>query len=77
MSNEIKYEIVEHICVLAEKGNGWNREINIVAWNGGRPKFDIRDWDENHERMTKGITLTEDEAKALTMALHNRFTGKE
>lgn len=77
MSNEIKYEVVEHIGVLADKGNGWKREINIVAWNGGRPKFDIRDWDENHERMTKGITLTEEEAKTLTMALHNRFTGKE
>ena len=75
--SEIRYEVVEHIGVLAEKSNGWNREINIVAWNGGKPKFDIRDWDENHERMTKGITLTEDEAKALTMALHNRFTGKE
>ena len=27
---EIKYEIVKHICVLSDRGNGWTREVNIV-----------------------------------------------
>jgi len=47
--------------------------INVVAWNGGKPKIDVRDWDENHERMSRGITLTEDQAMKMTKALVDRY----
>lgn len=36
------------------------KEINVVAWNGGKPKIDVRDWNSAHDRMSRGITLTED-----------------
>ncbi len=75
-NNEITYDIMEHIAVLGEVGGRdekWTKEINVGAWNGGKPKIDVRDWDENHERMSRGITLTEDQAMKMTKALVDRY----
>lgn len=55
------FEIVEHIGVIAEYGTGWKKELNIISWNGDEPKYDIRDWDVNHEHMTRGITFKPEE----------------
>ena len=62
---DIKFEIVEEIGVLSESSKGWRKELNLVSWNGAAAKYDIRDWAPNHEKMGKGITLTEDEAQKL------------
>lgn len=59
--NEIKYEIVEEIGVLAETSKGWRTELNLVSWNGREPKYDLRDWSENHEKIGKGMALSKDE----------------
>ena len=53
-----------------------NKEINVVAWNGGKSKIDVRDWDENHGRMSRGITLTEDQAMKMTRALVDRYRAR-
>lgn len=70
---EFTVEIMEHISVLGKKPNGYTKEVNVVAWNGNSPKVDIREWNEDHSRPTRGITLTEDEAKALYEALKGRY----
>lgn len=57
----IKFEIVEHIGVLSANAKGWKKELNLISWNEREPKYDIRDWDEDHEKMGKGVTLTKDE----------------
>lgn len=62
---EIKYEIVEHLGVLSETDKGWKKELNLVSWNDREPKYDLRDWSENHDRMNKGVTLTKDEVQEL------------
>ncbi|ADI00182.1 YdbC family protein [Salisediminibacterium selenitireducens] len=62
---EIKYEIAEHVGVLSENAKGWRKELNKVSWNGRAPKYDIRDWAPEYEKMGKGITLTEEEAEKL------------
>ena len=62
---DIKYEIIKHIGNLSESSRGWTKELNIISWNGGVPKLDIRDWAPGHEKMGKGITLTEEEAGKL------------
>ena len=62
---DFKYEIVKHIGVLSESTNGWTKELNVISWNGANPKYDIRDWAPDHEKMGKGITLTEEEAAKL------------
>jgi hypothetical protein len=61
----IDFEITEHIGVIAEHPTGWTKELNIVKWGDREPKYDIRDWDEEHERMSRGLTLTEEEARKL------------
>ena len=68
---EIKYEVVKHIGVLSEGNNGWKKEVNLVSWNDRPAKYDIRDWDENHEKMGKGITLSENEMQNLIDILNN------
>ena len=66
---EIKYEIAEHVGVLSENAKGWRKELNKVSWNGRAPKYDIRDWAPEYEKMGKGITLTEEEAEKLKSLL--------
>lgn len=63
--SEIKFSITKKIGVLSESSKGWHKELNLVSWNDRDPKYDIRDWDPDHQKMGKGITLTDDEAKAL------------
>lgn len=58
---EIKYEIVESLGVISESNKGWTKELNLVAWNNYAPKYDIREWDPDHEKMGKGLTFTKDE----------------
>lgn len=62
---DIKYKIVEQIGVLSESAKGWTKELNKISWNGGVPKYDIRDWAPGHEKMGKGVTLTDEEARKL------------
>ena len=62
---DIKFEIKKSIGVISESAKGWTRELNLVSWNGAAPKYDIRDWDPEHEKMGKGVTLTEEEMMKL------------
>lgn len=64
----VKFEIQENVGIVSEGKNGWMKEVNIVGWNGAAPKFDIRSWDEDHEHMSRGITLTEEEMNNLCEA---------
>jgi hypothetical protein len=66
---DFKYEIVEHIGVLSESSRGWTKELNRISWNGGAPKYDIRDWAPEHEKMGKGVTLSEAEMEKLRSLL--------
>ena len=62
---EIKFEIINTIGVLSESTKGWTKELNLISWNGREPKYDIRDWDPEHQKMGIGVTLTEEELKKL------------
>ncbi len=63
--SEIKYEIIEEIGVLSTSAKGWTKELNKISWNGAAPKYDLRDWAPEREKMGKGVTLTEEEYDAL------------
>ena len=67
---ELKYEIAEKLGVLGETGHGWTKELNLVSWNDREPVYDIRTWNEGHDRMGKGITLSMDEVKELKELLN-------
>ena len=63
--SEIKFEIKKSLGVISEGNKDWKKELSIISWNGGADKFDIRSWDKDHEKMSKGITLTEEEMDAI------------
>lgn len=71
--SEVTFEIKERIGVLAAHGTGWTKEINRVAWNGGIPKWDIRDWNPQHTSMSRGLTLNDDEMKNLLTLMKGRI----
>ena len=71
-NREITYEIRENIGVIKRFNTGWTKELNIIAWNGGNPKYDTREWDMEHKHMTRGITLYPDEMQAICRLLEGR-----
>ena len=64
-SNEIKFKITKHLGIIDTHETGWTKELNLVSWNDQPPKYDIRDWNPTHTRMSKGITLHEHEMRSV------------
>lgn len=65
-NDKILFEIKEHIGTISNNQSGWDKELNIISWNGqNTPKFDVRAWNEDHTHMARGITLYSDEMQAL------------
>lgn len=67
---EIKYEITKNYGILSESGKGWFKELNLVSWNDRDPKYDIRDWSPEHDKMGKGVTLSKEELVNLKKLLN-------
>lgn len=68
--SEIKYEIVKQIGVLSKSSSGWAKELNLISWNDRDPKYDLRDWSPDREKMGKGVTLSREELIALRELLN-------
>lgn len=66
---DIKVEITKQIAFLSESLKGSTKELNPISWNGREPKYDIRDWAPNHEKMGKGVTLSQEEVDKLKEVL--------
>ncbi len=66
---KINYEITKKLGVLSTSAKGWTKELNLISWNGNAPKYDLRTWSPEHEKMGKGITLTEEEIVELKKIL--------
>ncbi len=75
-NDNVRFEITEHIGVLSTDRSGWTKEVNLVSWNGSPPKYDIREWDPKHEKMSRGVTLSEDEASRIRQILGERELGE-
>ena len=63
--NTFSFEILRHYGVISKDNAGWTLELNMMSWNGEQLKYDLRWWDEDHERMSRGVTLTKAEAQRL------------
>ena len=68
---ELTKEIVESYGVLSTSSSGWTKELNKVSWNGNEAKYDLREWDPTHEKVGKGVTLTEEEFQELKNIISN------
>jgi len=62
---DFKFDIKKNLGTISESSKGWKREVNIMTWNNKKAKVDIREWDEKHEQMGKGITLNKEELSQL------------
>ena len=69
MKEEFSYEILEEVSVLSKNARGWRKALNLISWNGRPPKFDLREWAPDHEKMGKGITLTNEEFAELSKTI--------
>ena len=65
MMSRITFEIQAQLGVISEGESSWQREVNLVAWNGGKAKVDIRNWSQDHCKMSKGITFSAAETARL------------
>ena len=69
----ITYIKEKTIAVISENGT-YTKECNIVSWNQGTPKIDVRLWNEG--KPLKGITFDDNEGKALYEGLKVYYEGK-
>ena len=77
-NGEVTFEIKEFIGALdAANDNGWRRELNLVSWNGGIAKLDIREWSPDHTRMSRGITMSEEQGIRVAQLLAQRTREKQ
>ncbi len=68
---DVKYEIKEIVGTLSESTKGWKKELSLISWNDKEAKYDIREWDSDHKKMGKGVTLTVEELRKLKEMLEN------
>lgn len=67
---QFSFKIEEHIGTLSHTSSGWTKELNLVSWGDQAPRFDLRNWAPDHEKMGKGLTLTNDEVAKLREILN-------
>ena len=56
---------LRHLSVRYQNLPRDGQELNLVSWNGRKAKYDIREWSPDHEKLGKGVTLSEEELRAL------------
>ena len=71
MEKNISCETIRTIAVLRDR-NGYTNELRVVSWNGSQPKLDLHEWTPEG-RCCKGVTLTDDEGRALLQGLTEYF----
>ena len=62
---DITFDVKKHLGVIADTGNGWKKEANIISWNGRAAKLDIREWNSDKTKMKKGVTFSKTEIGEL------------
>lgn len=65
----INYNRIAHVANLSKSidkdGIEWTNELNIISWNGGHPVYDLREWDESHNKCRVGVKLSLEEMTQL------------
>ena len=72
-SNEITFEIVEHIGDISLASSGWKRELNMVSWNGNDARYDLRSWSPDHGKCSRGVSFCAEEMQIIAKLLKGRF----
>ena len=70
--SDFKFEITEHLGTLSESARGWTKELNKVSFNDRPAKYDLREWDPDHQKLSKGVTLSDEEMEILSKILKDK-----
>jgi hypothetical protein len=73
-AKNFNYEVKETLATLSKKDNEIT-ELRVVSYNNYKPKLDLHKWEvaEDSEKMLRGLTLTDEEARTLLEALQEYF----
>ena len=71
MAEDFSFSIERQIGVISHGKGGWQVELNLVSWSGREAKYDIRSWSPDHQKMGKGITMTQEELKTLAQIINS------
>lgn len=63
------FKIIRKLGTLSKNKSGWVKALTLTSWHGKPAKLDIRDWNEDYSKCGRGLTLTEDETRALKSIL--------
>ena len=66
----IEYAIEKEIAKIST-----TKRLCLVSWNGRGAKLDLRPWLDEGQKPGKGLTLSDDEGRALLDALQAYFEG--
>lgn len=66
----INYDVMAIYGAISDSSKGWTKELRLISWNDREPKYDIREWSPDGDKMGKGVTLTKEELKALKEMLN-------
>ena len=75
--DDVTFEVVEEVGIIADRGKGGQVRIDYAAWNGNQPKYEIRIWKDKDGQSspTKGIGLTGEELIALGKLINQLQKG--
>ena len=71
MAEDFSFSIEKQIGVISHGKGGWQVELNLVSWSGREAKYDIRSWSPDHQKMGKGITMTQEDLKTLAQIINS------
>jgi len=69
---DASFKIVKNLITL-QSSSSFHKELNLVSWNKREPVYDLRGWNEDHTKMTKGITLSEAEFQEFISKIKEEF----
>lgn len=72
-NDEITFVITEHIGDISLSRSGWKLEMNLVSWNGKDARYDLRSWNPDHTKMSRGLTFCPEEMQIIAKLLKDRF----
>ena len=61
--DSFSFEIKTSVGKISKSSKGWTKELNLVSRNGRKAKYDICEWSPDHEKLGKGVTLSEEELR--------------
>lgn len=77
-TENFSWETIKAFGQFSEERRNYTREVNLIAWNGANPVYDIRGWrvgKDGQRHPLKGLSLSREELIALRDILQSIDLG--